>query len=319
MKRNGTPTPAGSPVYEPLAELDVLAEAVVNTVAYADIFDYPLTAEELHRYLKGLAAPATQVQNLLANGALIPGRLSRRHTYYTLPGRESIIETRLRREQIAASLWPHAWAYGRTIAWLPFVRMVAVTGSLAVNNPIADADIDYFVVTAPGRVWLCRALTILVVRRAARRGIHLCPNYFLSAEKLNFTEQSLYAAHELAQMVPISGMSVYNDLWAANEWVYGFLPNATRAAQPPPGSPGRFRNMVRRGGEWLLAGRPVDRLERWEMERKINRFTHQTGPGSEAAFCVDWCKGHFDNHRQRTLDAYTGRVKNLANQPPEYS
>jgi len=198
MNQNGTRSPTGQPGDE------ILAAAVVKTVAYADIFDYPLTAGEMHRYLKGVAAPAARVQTLLTNGTLIPGRLARRDAYYTLPGREQIIATRLRREQIAAHLWPYARAYGMRIARLPFVRMVAVTGSLAVNNPVAEADIDYFIITVPGRVWIARALTILMVRLAARQGIHLCPNYFLSAAKLIFTEQSLYAAHELAQMVPLS-------------------------------------------------------------------------------------------------------------------
>lgn len=303
MTTHGNPlSPAGSP------DPTTLMEAVVNTVAYADIFDYPLTAAEIHRYLKGVAAPAGTIQKLLDNSALVPSRLVCRDGYYTLPGREATIDTRRQREQIATRLWPAARHYGRQIAGLPFVRFVAVTGSLAVNNPIDKADIDYFVVTVPGRVWLSRAMTILIVRLAARQRVHLCPNYFLSAEKLAFSEQSLYAAHELVQMVPLNGRQVYQDLWTANDWVLEYLPNAATFPAGWDQPEQQSQSAARRGLEALLSTRPGDWLEQWEMKRKIAKFTDQAGPGSEAAFCADWCKGHFDNHRQNTLEAYSGRV-----------
>ena len=88
---------------------------------------------------------------------------------------------------------------------------------------------DLLVVTERDRVWLTRASTIMVVRYAARRGHELCPNYFLAEHALHMDGRDLYGAHELAQMVPVTGGSVYRRLREANPWITEFLPNASGA------------------------------------------------------------------------------------------
>ena len=293
-------------------QLQAIEEAIFHTVAYVDVFDYPLTANEVHQYLVGVAAPAGTIHTILENGRLVPHRLSRHKGYFTLPGRETIIETRRQRQQFAARLWPQAIHFGQKIGALPFVQMVAVTGSLAVDNAVANADIDYLIVTEPGRLWLSRAMTILIVRQAARRGVTLCPNYFLSEKALVFDSHNLYTAHELIQMVPISGVAVYQKIRQLNHWIEEFLPNAapTRPVIPPPTPISPWQQMVCKGAEWLLRNPAGAWLEQWEMKRKIAKFTRQTinKQAIETAFSPDWCKGHFDGHGHRILDAYEKRV-----------
>ncbi len=296
-----------------------LATAIVQTVAYVDVFDYPLLPAEVHRYLVGRSAPLEAVEKLLANGALVPHHLERCDGYVTLPGRRQIVETRRQREATARRLWPLARHYGALIAQLPFVRMVAVTGSLAVNNAEPDADIDYLIVTANGRLWLSRAFVILVVRLAATRGIRLCPNYLLAERALVFPEQTLYAAHELAQMVPLSGHEVYQRMRGLNGWVNEWLPNAADSPDPPaalPGSRARRPSRLQQLLECALESRLGQGLEQWEMERKLARFSGQAAQGTmEAHFAADWCKGHFDGHARKIMNAYGERVQALGVEP----
>ncbi len=58
---------------------------------------------------------------------------------------------------------------GRLVATLPFVRMVGIGGSLAVDNVTSPRDdIDLMIVARQGRVWTARALSIAVVHLARR-------------------------------------------------------------------------------------------------------------------------------------------------------
>lgn len=284
--------------------------AVLRTVAYVDVFDYPPTAAQIHRYLEGVAASRADIDAVLANGRLIPHKLIRRDDYFMLPHRAALAAVRRQREAVSRRLWPKAQRYGRFMARLPFVRMVAVTGSLTMNNAQEEADIDYLVVTANGRLWLCRAFIVVLVRLARRAGVELCPNYILAENALEFTGRDLYTAHEVTQMVPLFGLDVYQRIRALNDWTAVFLPNA---AGPPdvcrPYAPGKLQTLLERPlqtavGTWL---------NDWEMNRKIRRLRAQETDNSETAFTADYCKGHFDAHNHHTLAAYRQRIESIFN------
>jgi hypothetical protein len=285
----------------------MLERSVLQAVTYSDIFDYPLTAAEIHRYLIGFPATRGEVLSVLDGGirSLVPGALSCLDGYYTLPGREGIVGTRKRRQWESTRLWIRAMHYGRIIGSLPFVRMVAITGELAMDNIAPRSDIDYFVVTERGRVWLCRLLAIGVVHYGQPRGDVVCPNYLLADSALELHDRDLYTAHEVAQMVPISGFETYGRFRALNQWIDDYLPNA---AGPPryvdSGSHGR---VVRAASEALLRTPVGARLEQWEMERKIRKLSRGAEGHGEVAFSPDWCKGHFDGHGERIMEAFAER------------
>jgi hypothetical protein len=284
-----------------------LASAILRTIAYADVFDYPLTASEIARYLEGVPCPPDRVRHTLDGDPLLAKRLGRSGEYFFLSDRQQIVDTRRARAAAAARVWPRAIRYGRTIARLPFVRMVAVSGALAVDNAHDHADIDYFIVTETGRLWVARAQTIALVRLVALKGDVICPNYFVANSTLTFSERNLFTAHEVAQMVPLSGREVYSLLRELNQWTTAFLPNA---AGPPRAwwgaevRPAWFQTLGERAGRTALAGR----LECWEMSRKIRKFHAASLREPEAVFSADVCKGHVDGHGCRILAAFADRL-----------
>jgi hypothetical protein len=280
-----------------------LDEAIFYTLAYADIFSYPLTLAELCRYLIGVAATPEAIGTALrahpdyeAGGG-----------YYALPGRASTVGLRERRAKFAAAMWPRTVAYGHAISRLPFVRMVGLTGALSMGNVEPNDDFDFLVVTMSGRVWVTRMFIIqTVVKPAARRGDEVCPNYLVAEHALALRERTLFHAHEVAQMVPLYGSDVYQRFRDANRWTDSFLPNARgapRAGVSPEDGAWRFRGLLEAPlrtplGTWL------DRREMARMGRKLSASTGT----EELSLSPERCKGHTSAHGHLTLDAFASRL-----------
>ena len=284
---------------------DNLSQAVVQTVAYADIFDYPLTAREIHRYLTGANASFEEVVQ-----ALEEGFVKRTGDYFTLHGREEIGSIRVQREARSRELMPRAIRYGRILGALPYIRMVALTGSLAMNNMEAGQDIDYMIVTAPNHLWTCRAFALLVVRFARFEKVSLCPNYLITENALTLADQSLYAAHEMTQMIPLSGMEIYARMRRLNVWTDEYLPNAQGLPKVlnMMKTPTQFQFLL----EFFPRLFPVQLLEQWEMNRKIKKLSREQSSSSESYFSQDVCKGHADRHGGKTERALKIRLQKFA-------
>jgi len=282
-----------------------LSRAALQTVAYADIFDYPLTALEIHRYLTGVSAPLEAVNRALEEDHLFV----RIGDYFTLPGREEIVSIRRQREARSRKLLRRAIQYGRILGALPYIRMVALTGSLAVLNVSNIVDFDYMLVTACGRLWTARAFALAFNRLTRLQGYTLCPNLIISEGALEWPLHDLYSARELCQMIPIVGLDVYSRLMQANQWVESFLPNAFMNLGGLPPKPQARAPALQSLLELPLRGVLGDRFEHWEMNRKIARFTGQYGYGEETVFNADVCQGNFDHHRSWVYEAFEKRLQ----------
>jgi hypothetical protein len=286
-------------------------EAILHAIIYADLFDYPLTVEEIHRYLPAHCTPLAAVQEELTTNQQLGERLSSSPPYWFLVGRDHLVEVRREREAFSQDLWPLAWHHAHSMAAMPFIRLVALTGSLTMNNVTsAGDDVDFLIVAQRGRVWLARALVISVVHLAQRAGLELCPNYVIAHHTLQLGEPSLFTAHELAQIVPLYGRSTYQQLLDHNRWTVHFLPNASpRPDTARDLSPQALRRQ--RILERLLAGRLGDALERWERDRKIPRLrliAQQQG-SANALYTPDLCKGHVNDHASDIRQRYAEQLR----------
>lgn len=293
--------------------MEPLEAAILRTVLYADVFNFPMTAEEIHHFLiHDEPTTLTQIQTTLTASVELNRVLKCVDSYIIYNGREEIIAIRQIRDAASEHLWPLAVRYGRWLARLPFVRMVALTGALAMRNAAAnDDDLDYILVTAPRRVWLARAFAIVLVRLARLRGAEVCPNYVLAENALVQERHNIFMAHEVTQMVPLYGQNLYNRFRAENDWVASQLPNANgpfyrEAEQNPSGFWGGLKNLI----ETLLGGKLGDALENWEYRRKLQRFAPEMQkPHSSAKLDDSHVKGHFDDHGHPSLQKYQARLR----------
>ena len=269
-----------------------LGDAIQATIAYADLFDFPLEPEEVWRDLIGIAAggtrsgrPSTRWRFRVSWRSMDRTSSCRAGWTWRRPGRSGAD---------AARLWPVARRLGGLIGLLPFVRMVAATGSLAADNPDAAADLDYLIVTAPvGSGWSAPWRWRSCVSPAGKDPV--CPNYLLTTRALTLDHQDLFTAHELLQAVPVFGRAVYREMLDQNSWSARWLPNRYRRGD---GRDGRTpaHHPVQRIGEALLSGPVGGRLEAWEANRKRQRLG---AVGGGARFTADTCEGHYGQHRRQ--------------------
>jgi hypothetical protein len=282
------------------------------------VFDYPLTEREVHRYLASVPATLSAVQDALRRRILLRDRLVACDGYVVLPGRQDLIAVRRERQAASARMWRKGVQYGRAIARLPFVRMVAITGTLAVNNVEQDADIDYLIVVAPHRVWLTRFLCLFSVQLGKLEGLTICPNYVVSRGALDQFPHSFFVAHELAQMVPLYGLNTYRAIIEGNPWARAYLPNAFDGARERAVFRlGRAAQAIKAGAERLLAGRLGDAWERREQGIKIPRLRREAKEqgAASAIFGPDLCKGHMVNHGLMIREALAQRLQRVGLDP----
>ena len=277
-----------------------LENAILETLAYSDIFDYPLTADELHRFL-GISASRQDIEPCAATMKDV----SLKDGYYFLASRDEIVDLRKRRETVSRKVFKRAMFYGRILGALPFVRMVALTGSLALRNCDETGDYDYMIVAKKGRVWLARAFALLLNRIAHLFGDTLCPNLIVSENVLEWSPRNLYTAREICQMVLTCGESTYSRFRLVNNWVKEYFPNIEEEAAPGSADSKPVLQII---VEFLLRGRLGNLIESWEMNRKIERFSRQSGFGVETQFNVEICQGNFGHHGMLTLEKYQQRL-----------
>ena len=278
-----------------------LRAAVRKTLMYSDLFDFPLTAGELSDLLFDVGADETEI----ARAARVCPNVMELDGHFCLAGREHLVAERRRRQPANARLWRKARRYARPIAALPFVRMVAVTGSLAPGNARAGDDIDLLLIVEPGRLWLSRLLVLVLVRAVRLLGDELCPNFLLSSSHLVIDGSAFpaYYARELTQMVPLFGAQAYRALRLANGWTSRLLPNSNHVRRPElpdrvPGLPGRVKDAA----EWLLGARLFDPLEAAERRRKVARLrARHARERGVIEFSADRCRGHFGSYVERMM------------------
>ncbi len=257
-----TPRRIMAPEFSSSDSLTPLHRAVLVTVLYGDLFDHPLTADELHRFL---TVPCRDRDALERAIEALDGRyLGTSRGFVFRRGREATIDVRLRRRRLAAERWPKARRFARWLGWVPFLRMVAVCGSQAMENGDADGDVDLFLITEPGRLWLVQSLTMVLRRAGCLLGIDICPNYLLTTDALEIAERDLYTAREAAQAVPLWGEPAYEAFLDANRWTRDFLPQHS-AVDPEdrrrflePATRHRLTSVL----EHLLGGRLGDLADR---------------------------------------------------------
>lgn len=248
---------------------------MVRTLLYYHIFDFPLTLDEIwrltgHRWA-GPAEVAHEVADLVGRGLVgVDGG-------HHFVGPRSYAAERLADEDRARGALPRAARWSHFIGRFPYVRGVAVSGTLSKGIMKQGDDLDYMVFTAPGRVWLCRMVLMSFKKIFLLNSHHhFCVNYLLAADRLELPDRDLFTATEIAWLLPMVNPELYRRFVAANRWVARHLPNwrprgvdGVREA-----APGRWRRAVEGGVDRLGGGALDDWSRRLISRRNRRRYRH---------------------------------------------
>jgi len=215
-----------------------MRKAILQTLAYADIFDYPLTAEEIYKFLitpKSLSFSVLRkkLEEIACGDKLI----KKKGEYFFFKGRKRIILIRQKRRFWSKKKIKIAQKVSRWLKLIPWIKMIGVSGALSMENVDKNDDIDLLIVTSKKRLWLTRALVVFIMellgcrRRPEDSQIadKICLNMFLDEDCLTVpkNEQDLFSAHEVVQLKPLwEKDDCYQKFLKANLWVKNYLANS---------------------------------------------------------------------------------------------
>lgn len=165
----------------------------------------------------------------------------------------------------------------RFIARFPYIRAVFVSGSLSKHSMKPDSDVDFFLITTPGRLWLARTLLVLFKKIFLFNSHkYFCVNYFIDTQHLEIEEQNLFTATEIVTLLPMYGGDWYQAFCRENQWAWRQYPHAT--LRPVHDVPGSARSWFKRNAEWLLGGAFGDWLDSRAMHLTVRfwrkKFSH---------------------------------------------
>jgi hypothetical protein len=287
--------------------------AFLQSVVYASLFDYPLTLSQLRESLVNERADEPMLADWYAASPRLQAAIEHDEGYYFPRGRRDLLAIRQAREVTSRRLLSdHARPLGLVLR-MPFVRMVAISGSLAHLNADGGADLDLFVVAAPGRVWSVM-VTTLIAARCLRFRDALCLNYVVSERALMVSPADLFSANQIVHLQPLAGADVYARFVDENRFVERFYPNfRVRPVVGPIVSGAWLVRALERVLDWTAA--PIyERACRIVYGWHLRRRAHTWRSRDQVRIEPECLKLHTHSHRREVMEQFERALERAAEQ-----
>lgn len=223
-----------------------LEKSIISTIAYFDVFNYPLTLVEIWKWLyqpsrwpgeSDSLFNFLEIEKILEEGNLLKSLVENRRGFYFLKGKSDLIELRQARYNLAERKFKKALRVAKIMKKFPGIKMIAVCNNLAWSNASEESDIDFFIITEKKKIWTARFfaagfLKIFGLRPTKKSAKDkICLSFFvdeenLKLEKISIDEPDIYLIYWIAQLAPVYDEGgVYQKFLEANNWVKKYLPN----------------------------------------------------------------------------------------------
>ena len=125
-------------------------QSIVKALAYFDIFNYPLTQEEIYNFLDQSVEMEVVMATLFQ--LVEEKRIFRLGSFYSLQPDPALRTRRTAGNHKAEILLKKAYRVGGFLYQFPFVRGIGISGSLSKNFADQQTDIDFFIITRTNRL-----------------------------------------------------------------------------------------------------------------------------------------------------------------------
>ncbi len=252
LKRGGTVL-LHSP--EHLQPVTGLVERAEETLKIMHRWGYSPTVDALAKNLLGGSVPPSDLVRAIGSQA----QIELRDGFVSLLGHADLVQRSSERVESHRALNGDAWSVARAFtedlaSLCPFVRCVAVCGSLASGGYANSDDLDFDLFVKSGTKYVSYLLATLVglryswrYRKRKLNRIHqvwtlpklICVNVVWSEDEVKpFIRRDADVAFELLRCQPLFGAAYFDQVCQDNEWVASYFPQLYNSHRPDTVHPG---------------------------------------------------------------------------------
>jgi len=272
-----------------------LNKNILATIVYYNGLNYPLTAFEVWKNLirtdyynnnQPMQTTLSEIIKQLHDDSL-KTCIKNENGFYFLKGQSHLVEKRIKNNKISVGKINKLVRIAKWLRLIPFIKMIGMTGALAMKNAKVKSDLDILIVFKNGKIWTGRTLATLFLHIIGKRRYgtkiinRVCLNFFVTDDSLEIITKDLFSASEYMFLFPLYGWQTYERFQIKNQWIKSMKPSYALSEIPPlkTFSDSRASKFVRTIGEVILS---ADWIENWlrKLEKKRiiqNPKTHQEG------------------------------------------
>ena len=215
-------------------KIDIKKE-ILKTIIWFDFFCHPLSSWELFKFLN----IKIDYNIFLVALSELSGefKIVNINSFWCLAGREDIVEERFKRFNYFKFKIKKAKRFTKLISFLPSIQGVFISNIVGDHNLKKGSDIDFFIITSTGKIWLTRFFCTFVAKILGLRPNRktkenkICLSFYIDDSNLNlepylYNEKDWYFIYWLAGLELIfSKQEFLNKFWDNNAWLNKYLPN----------------------------------------------------------------------------------------------
>lgn len=296
-----------------------LERSIIETTAYFDLFDYPLTYPELYRYLwrsphttlAEVIQTTKQLEQVIEQDGFV--MFKNRLTLTTIR-KQRYIESELKFNKRRWYIW--------LLTLLPGVEAIFLVNTFSYHNVRAESDIDLLIVSRPRAIWATRFYTTVVAKllrvrpRPHKSQDALCLSFYATPQglpkltDLQRNPNDAMEAYWIAQAMPVYDPLHYAERIANSAWLNTVLPNNQPITQHTNRCVEQtwLHTILHTMGRLLLWNALLRQLQLWIMPKQLKQLS---GPLATSIVVLDdeLLKFHTRDPRTELLEKWTASIQ----------